>query len=167
MAMSLNGIIARQDGNEDFLSDANWKSFVELAERHGCFITGRKSYEIVQAWPDYNFGSIKAKLKIVVSGNKDLKLSESFTRADSPKDAIGKAIAQNIPSAILVGGSMNNSSFLSENLVDEVILNIEPAIIGAGIPVFAEGEFDKRLSFIETKKLADDILQVRYKVNKI
>ena len=166
MAMSLNGMIAGKDGNEDFLSETNWKSFGELAKQYGCFITGRKSYELVQKWPDYNYSTIDAKLKIIVSKNENLELEAPFVRANSPKDAIQKAIAENISSAILVGGSSNNSSFLAENLVDEVILNIEPAIIGKGISVFAEGEFERRLSFIEATRIADDILQVKYKVIK-
>ena len=46
------------------------------------------------------------------------------------------------------------------------MLNIEPAIIGSGIPLFAESEFEKRLSLIDATKIADDILQVRYQVIK-
>ena len=166
MAMSLNGMIARKDGDEDFLSHANWQSFSESAKQHGCFITGRKSYEIVETWPDYNYSSIDAKLKIIVSRNSVLELQTPFVRASSPKDAIEIAKAENISSAILVGGSSNNSAFMAENLVDEVILNIEPAIIGKGIPIFAESEFDRRLSFIDATKIADGILQVKYKVIK-
>ncbi|NTU98503.1 dihydrofolate reductase [Candidatus Falkowbacteria bacterium] len=166
MAMSLNGMIAGTDGNEDFLSAENWKSFSELAEQHGCFIAGRKSYEIVQEWPDYNYGTIDARLKIIVSQNTDLKLERPFVRAASPKDAIEKALAENFSSAILVGGSLINSSFMAENLVDEVVLNIEPAIIGKGIPVFAEKEFERRLSLVDVTKINDGILQVRCEVRK-
>ena len=31
MAMSLNGYIARENGDEDFLSHENWNTFCELA----------------------------------------------------------------------------------------------------------------------------------------
>lgn len=166
MATSLNGMIAGKDGNEDFLSHTNWLSFGELAKEHGCFIIGRKTYEAVQKWPGYSFNDIEAKLKIVVSNDKDLKLDPPFLVANSPKDAIEKAVAMNFENAILTGGSTINSAFIIENLVDEVMLNIEPAIIGSGIPLFSESAFEKRLSFIESVRIADDILQVKYKVNK-
>lgn len=165
MAMSLNGIIADKSGGEDFLSDANWECFSTLAKEHGCFIVGRKTYEIVQKWPDFNFDSIDAELKIVISSDKSLKLHSPFLLADSPKDAIEKAMASGFKSAILAGGSTINSAFMVENLIDEVIINIEPAILGSGIPVFGESEFEKHLSLIETVKITDDILRVRYKVN--
>lgn len=166
MAMSLNGIIADKSGSEDFLSDANWEFFKELAKKYNCFIVGRKTYEAVQKWPDYNFNDIDAKLKIVISSDKSLELKPPFLLADSPKDAIKKAIALNLESAILTGGGTINSAFLAENLIDEVIVNIEPVILGGGIPIFREGELEKRLSLIETVKIAGDILQLRYKVKK-
>jgi len=165
MAMSLNGVIASKSGSEDFLSDENWEIFSELAKKHGCFIVGRKTYEAVQKWPDYNFNNINAKLKIVISGDKGLKLSLPFLLADSPKAAIEKAKSLNFESAILAGGSAINSAFMAENLIDEVIINIEPVILSSGIPIFGKSEFEKRLLLIETAKVADGILQVRYKVN--
>ncbi len=166
MAMSLNGIIASENGSEDFLSDTNWETFSELAEKHGCFIVGRKTYEMVQKWPDYNFDNINAKLKIVISSGKGLRLRPSFLLANSPKDAIEKAGVLSFKSAILAGGSIINSAFIKENLIDEVIINIEPVILGSGIPIFGENEFEKCLSLIETVKITDNILQVRYRVNK-
>lgn len=166
MAMSLNGMIASKNGDEDFLSHTNWGSFGELAKKHGCFIIGRKTYESVQKWSDYNFNNIDAKLKIVVSGGNNLKLDPPFLLAHSPKDAIKKATAMNFESAILTGGSTINSAFLEENLIDEIIINIESVIIGTGIPLFAENTLEKRLSFIEAKSIADGILQVRYRVIK-
>lgn len=166
MASSLNGIIADKNGNEDFLSHTNWESFSELVKKHGCLIIGRKTYETVLKWPDYSFDDIEAKLKIVVSRKKDLKLVPPFFVADSPEASIEKAVALNFKSVILAGGSAINSAFIVKNLIDEVIINFEPAIIGRGIPLFSESPFEKRLSFVKAMKIADDILQVKYKVNK-
>jgi dihydrofolate reductase len=166
MAMSLNGMIASKNGDENFLSETNWESFAELAKQRGCFIIGRKTYEAVQKWPDYNFDDIDAKLKMVVSTNTDLKLDPPFIAVSSPQEAVEKAASMNFEEVLLTGGSTINSVFLGENLIDEVILDIEPAIIGSGVPLFAEKDFEKRLSFIDSVKIADDILQVRYKVNK-
>ncbi|MDO8509615.1 MAG: dihydrofolate reductase family protein [bacterium] len=95
-----------------------------------------------------------------------MKLEPSFLLANSPKDAIEKAGAMNFESAILTGGSTINSAFMAEDLIDEIMINIEPVVIGNGIPLFAESDIEKRLSFIESVRIADDILQVKYKVNK-
>ena len=45
IAQTINGVIARENYDEDFLSDINWKVFVKLTEKIGCFIVGRKTYE--------------------------------------------------------------------------------------------------------------------------
>ena len=39
-------------------------------------------------------------------------------------------------SVVVTGGSKMNSSFAKSGLIDEVILNVEPVIIGEGIPLF-------------------------------
>lgn len=165
MAMSLNGMIAGKGGNEEFLSDVNWETFSALVKDHGCFIAGRKSYETVQKWPDYNYDGIEADLKIIVSNDKDLKLEKPYVQASSPKEAIERAKAGNFESVILCGGSSLNMSFLRENLIDEVILNIEPVFVGSGVPIFAEAEFEKRLSLVDVTELAAGIIQIRYSVN--
>lgn len=71
VAMTANGIIARENGEEDFLSDRNWKKFCKLAKSAGCFVVGRGTYEVVKSlYKDYKAGYIISK---------------------SPEDAIKKA----------------------------------------------------------------------------
>jgi dihydrofolate reductase len=165
MATSINGMIATKNGDENFLSNANWQSFSWNVKESGCFIVGRKTYETVQKWTEFNFDNLEAKLKIVVSSDKDLELSPSFLLASSPKEALEKAEALNFENVILAGGSTLNSAFMKENLIDEVILNFEPTIIGNGIPLFAEADFEKRLTLTEAVQISDGILQVRYLVD--
>jgi len=38
MAISVNGIIARENGEEDFLSHANWIEFAKFSNKVGCLI---------------------------------------------------------------------------------------------------------------------------------
>ncbi|MCX6815936.1 MAG: dihydrofolate reductase family protein [Candidatus Aenigmarchaeota archaeon] len=166
MSMSVNGIIAREDGSEDFLSDENWKVFCKLAKQMGCFVIGRKTYEtVMRLYKNYNFDDVKAK-KIVVSTSSNFSPA-GYTVAKSPKDAIKKAKNVGFKQILLTGGSRLNSSFLKENLVDEIILNIEPAILGKGIKLFAEDAFERRLSLIKTTKLKSGIVQLHYKVKKV
>jgi dihydrofolate reductase len=163
MAQSLNGIIARENNNEDFLSDDNWEIFKRLAEKSGIFIVGRKTYEVVSIWNN-NFNNIKAK-KIIVSKQK-LNLTKDYYVVGSPRSAVLLAKELGIKEVILTGGSIINSSFAKENLIDEVVLNIEPAIIGKGIKLFSEDDFEYKLELIDVKKVASDIVQLRYKIRK-
>ena len=165
MSMTANGIIARENGSEDFLSDENWTEFCRLAKSAGCFVIGRNTYEtIMRLYKNYNFDDVKAK-KIVITRNKNFH-PECYITSRSPRDAIEKARAAGFSRLILTGGSRTNASFMKENLVDEIILNIEPAVLGRGIHLFADDNFETRLRLIKTKRLGSGIIQLHYKVTK-
>jgi len=67
---------------------------------------------------------------------------------------------------IVAGGGILNASFLSENLVDEIYFDIEPIILGEGIPVFKDKDFESRLKLIGKKMLTRDVVQLHYQVRK-
>ena len=69
-------------------------------------------------------------------------------------------------SVLLGGGPTINSGFIKENLVDEIIFNIEPVIMGKGKPVFASEDFQTNLEFNSVKELAEGVIQVRYTVKR-
>ena len=164
MAQSVNGIIARENYDEDFLSHENWKVFVNLAEGLGCFIVGRKTYEEVKKW-DHNFDDVKAT-KIIVSKNTKAKLDKGYILATSPQDALNNAARLGHSKVLLTGGGTTNSAFMKLGLVDEIIINIEPYVLGKGIRIFSEEGFENVLELIETKKTKAGIIQLKYKVIK-
>ena len=164
MAQTVNGVIARENYGEDFLSHQNWEVFVQLAENIGCFIVGRKTYEEVSKWEGYNFDSVKAK-KIIVSRDKKSKLAAGYIAADSPKTALDKASELGFSKVLLTGGGTLNSSFMKAGLVDEVIINIEPYVLGKGVRIFSEESFENKLHLVDMKKL-NGIIQLHYKVEK-
>src|SRR3989338_242156 len=163
MAITANGMIARENNQEDFLSHENWKVFVKLAESAGCFIIGRKTYEEVKKWEEYNFDSVNAR-KIIVSRDKGYKPAVGYTTAISPKDALQKASRLSFKRVLLAGGSILNSSFMNEGLIDEIILNIEPYILGKGISLFTSHNFEGKLKLIKATALKRGIVQLHYKV---
>lgn len=164
MAMSLNGYIAEENGSEDFLSHANWEKFCSLAKECGNFIVGRKTYEAVKNWDEgFGFDDLKGIQKVIISQDPDYKVDEGYTVAISPKDAISKL--QGFESILVTGGSTINTAFIKEHLLDEVILNIEPVLIGKGVPLFAQDNFSKKLDLVSSKE-DNGILTLHYKVLK-
>lgn len=166
MAISLNGIIARENNEEDFLSHNNWITFVELAKQCGCMMWGRKTHEIVKTWEEQYFKDIEGIKKVIVSSDTSYDPGQGFERVNSPEEALKKLSAAGFESVIVTGGSGLNTSFAKAGLIDEIILNIEPVVIGKGIPLFAPEEFDLKLELQETKTISDNIIQVNYKVEK-
>jgi len=166
MATSLNGIIATSDDKEDFLSHENWNQFVKRAQKSGCLIWGRKTYELVRNWGEEYLKSIESITKIIISSNPHLKLDESFTLAESPQKALVILINRGFKEVILTGGSTNNSSFAKLGLIDEVLIDLNSVIIGKGISLFNPEEFELKLELIKNTKINKDIVELHYKVIK-
>lgn len=167
MAISVNGIIAREDGSEDFLSEENWQTFSGLVEEFGNFIVGSRTYEAVKKWDEgYGFDDFPEAQRVVISDNQKYELDAGYSLATSPQEAISHLAKAGFERALLTGGAMNNSSFAKENLINEVILNIEPVVIGKGIPLFRPAVFDLPLELVETKPIGAGVVQLRYNVRK-
>ena len=166
MAMSVNGIIARENNEEDFLSHDNWNTFLQLANQTGCMIWGRKTHEIVKKWEKEYWDEIKNIRKVIISRNPNLKLEEGCLLANSPQDALEKLTKEGFESVILTGGATLNTSFVKAGLIDEVILNVESIAVGKGIPLFSPQDFDLKLQLLGLKKISESIVHLRYKVIK-
>ncbi len=165
MAMSANGMIARVNGEEDFLSEDNWLVTVELAKQTGNIIWGRKTHEAVSGWEERYHQSIKDALKVIVSSDSNFKIEkEDYLVVRSPEEALNVLSEKGFTEAFLSGGSTINSSFAKLGLIDEVIVNIEAILIGKGIPVFSQEDFDLDLELQEVKQLDNEIVQLHYKV---
>ena len=50
MACSINGLIATEEGNEDFLSERGWQIMIELLKDYDVLIWGRKTWDKVKSW---------------------------------------------------------------------------------------------------------------------
>lgn len=164
MAISVNGIIARENGEEDFLSHDNWIEFAKKTNQVGSLVWGRKTYQAVRTWDKQYLEDLKKVRKIILSKKPNLELEEGFTQAHSPKEALEILSKEGFKEVVLTGGSNNNSSFVKEGLIDEIILNVEPVIIGKGLPLFAPENFDLKLKLLKVSKLENNLFQLHYKV---
>lgn len=165
MAVSVNGIIATPDGKEDFLSNENWRQFVQSANEVGTIIWGRKTYEAVAAWPKEYLDDLKLVKKIVLS-HREMEVLPGFQLAHSPEEIVHICEAEKISQAIVTGGATNNTEFAKRNLIDEVILTINPMLLGKGIPLFLPEEFQLNLELEKIETLSEGILKIHYIVKR-
>lgn len=164
MGMSVNGIIAGEDNNEDFISHDTWLAWLEELRKHGCLIFGRKTYEVVKTWPKSYSNDIKGIRAVVVSTNPNFKVNPGFELADSPQSALKTLENQGFKKVVLTGGGSLDSAFAKLGLINEVIFNIEPVMIGKGIPVFRKEDFELKLELIEMKPSKGKTIQLHYRV---
>lgn len=162
MAITGNGYIAKENDNTSWISKKEWDSYSAVVRKAGNLIIGRRTYNILTKQPEFiEFKNIKI---IIVSSNNFKTLSADHIIVKTPKEALN--LFKNYKEIIVAGGGILNASFISENLVDEIYLDIEPIVFGKGINLFADSDFEFNLELLEIKKLSKNTIQLHYKVLK-
>ncbi len=162
MAISINGVIAKSDDDTSWISQEEWDSYSLVIRTAGCVVVGRRTYHILTKQPE--FAELKGITIVAVSGEDFATLAPNHLVAHSPKEALD--LLKDFKEVIVAGGGILNASFLAENLVDEIYLDIEPIVIGRGIPIFKDKGFERKLELVGQKKITDNEIQLHYRVNK-
>ncbi len=162
MAISVNGMIAKSDDDTNWISKEEWDTYSLAVRTAGCLVVGRRTYHILTRQPE--FAEFKDVRIVAVSHEDFATLSPSHLTAHSPKEAL--ELLKDYKEVIVAGGGILNASFLAENLVDEIYLDIEPLILGEGIPVFRDKNFERKLKLVGQKKITDNEIQLHYRVKK-
>lgn len=161
MSISLNGMIARLNGSEDFFTSINWDAFVDLARRTGALAWGRKTHDIFRqsalaAMPDV--------LGFVLTSNPAYSVEKGWSVATSPEETIALAQQRGTKELLIVGGARVNAAFAERDLIDRIILDVESVIVGEGIPLCAPSSFDLPLRLRDIKTLSPTVIQLHYDV---
>ncbi len=168
MATTANGLIAKEDDDTSWVTETEWTSFSGMIKKHGNMIIGRRTYEVMLNNDEFNKSGLNKIKTMVLTNNKSIKIhNPKFVYiAKSSQDALEILKKHKFRTAMVCGGGGLNSSFMRENLVDEIYLDIEPLVFGRGIRLFAEDNFETNLKLIGTKKLSKNEIQLHYKVVK-
>ena len=162
MAISLNGMIAKSDDDTSWISKEEWDSYSLAVRSAGNLIVGHRTYNILTKQPE--FSEFK-DVKLVVVAQEDFQtLTKTHLVAHSPKEAL--KLLSDFEQVVVAGGGTLNASFVAENLVDEIFIDIEPIILGNGIPLFRDKDFERNLKLVGQRKISDNELQLHYEVMK-
>ena len=116
-------------------------------------------------WEGDYLKDLEGVRKIIIS-RSDIKLINGFELAKSPQEALEKFEKYGLKEAIITGGSTINSAFANAGLIDEVIFDINPSILGEGIPVFSPEDFYLSLELMSVEKVGNSLVELHYRVKK-
>jgi dihydrofolate reductase len=159
-AISIDGFIAKIDGDSDWVSEYDIPYFEEEMRKAGCIVIGRKTFEQFEGkiYPVNNIYNI-------VMTNSNISNSKYpnvlFTNA-SPKEIIQIAKEKGFESILLVGGGKMNGSFLKENLIDEIIVDIHPILLGEGIKMCETDNQFVNFKMESINRLQGDLILAKY-----
>lgn len=161
MAMSVDGYIAREDGSVPW-SETVWENFFKFMREKKNIIVGRKTYELMKA--DGEFEKAGNPFTVVVSKTKNIADNAEVMIVASPGEALKIMEQKGFEEVILGGGGTLNAAFLKENLIDEMILDVEPLVFGKGIKLFKDTDTEVRLELLEIRALSKNTIRLQYKV---
>lgn len=159
IAASLDGFIAKEDGNIDWLTRYESKNedygFKSMFARIGTVIVGGNTYRQVkddyQGKPAYVFSRKKAT---------HTPANIHFVHGDVKK--ILKSIPSKGKPIWLVGGGELVQQFLQADLIDEFIITFVPILLGKGIPLFHAHHSPTQLKLTQSKKYPSGLVQLHY-----
>ncbi|AMS27801.1 dihydrofolate reductase [Bacteroidetes bacterium UKL13-3] len=165
IAVSLDGYIAHEDGNIDWLSmvevpgeDYGYATFYDTIDT---VVMGRKTYEKLLSFGIPYPHSQKQSYIIskTLSGSKNQSIvffnGDVKTLVTDLKQLDGKDI-------FIDGGAQLVQSLLKEKLIDNIVISTIPVLLGGGIRLF-NGELPfQKLQLLRTKSFDSGLVQFHY-----
>lgn len=166
IAISLDGFIARKNGDIDWLTsgeggeDYGYAQFMSDIDH---IVMGRNTYEKV-----LTFGGWPYAKNVIVLSSRHLAippdLSDKVEALNlSPSDLLNEMQARGAKHIYLDGG-VTIQRFLREGFVDELTITTIPILIGDGLSLFGELEEDVKLELIKSESFKNGFVQNQYKV---
>jgi dihydrofolate reductase len=169
IATSLDGFIARPDGDIDWLmrhddsgEDSGYYRFIADID---AIVMGRASFEKVLTFDAWHYDR-----PVVV-------LSQTLTDADIPERLAGKAeIVPDTPEQLMmraedrgwkrlyIDGGKLIQSLLRAGFIQDLVISRIPVLIGEGIPLFGPLPADILLEHVDTTAFPSGIVQSTYRV---
>ena len=161
MAVTLDGKIGKSpDHFPDWTGKEDKKLFAAISRKAGVVIMGSKTFD--------TFGVPLPGRKNVIMTRDPKRVSHQdelvFTNK-KPGQILGMLEEEGYSEAILAGGSLVNSLFAEENLIDEIVVTISPIIFGHGISLFSE-EVSLSLKLRAMERIGEDLVYLKYSVVK-
>ncbi|MCP4337896.1 MAG: dihydrofolate reductase [Desulfobulbaceae bacterium] len=173
IATSLDGFIARSNGELDWLDEANGMvpegedcGFMDFMNSVDTLLMGRKTFEKVLSFGQWPYGDTPV---VVLSRNPITfpdHLPSTVSHSSEQSEKLLKRLAGEGVKHVYVDGGKTIQGFLSEGLVTEITVTVIPVILGEGIPLFGSLKDDIHLTHIRTTAFDFGFVQSTYAVEK-
>jgi dihydrofolate reductase len=162
---SLDGFIARIDGNVDFLSPTGDEShgYEEFMATVDALVMGRNTYDFVLDFGEWPYGD----KPVFVLSSAQIKPPPSEAIVErmhgNPREIASDLASRGIRHVYIDGG-FTIQEFLRAGLVHRLVISRVPVLIGSGIPLFGDLDHDIVLTHVVTRQFASGLVQSEYEV---
>ena len=165
VASSVDGFIAHEDGSFDGFLPAgdHVPDYLKSLAEFDCVLMGRKTYEVglkagkTDPYPDMESYLFSRTVTRSLDERVHLVSEDAVTWVNKLKQANGGKI-------YLCGGATLAAALFDNGLIDEIVLKVNPFLMGAGIPLFADVVKQTALELLKTTVYLNGVVVVRYQV---
>ncbi|MCP3104377.1 dihydrofolate reductase family protein [Myxococcus sp. K15C18031901] len=166
VATTLDGFIAREDDSFDCFSNVgdHVTDYLTMLRAYGAVVMGRRTYEIglkfnvTDPYPFLDTYVVSRSLKEAPNPRVNLISGDVVGAVRALKAQEGKDI-------YLAGGGDLATQLLTAGLVDEVLIKLNPLVLGTGIPLVTRLPSHVPLELLSTKVYRTGVLLLQYAVN--
>ena len=162
---SLDGFIAIKDRNIDWLvqfaNDEAIDAYKEFIKRVEAIVIGRGTFNKVLSFPSWPYDKPVFVLTTSMSKVPDTLTGKATILSMKPDELINYLSNKGI-SSIYVDGGKVIQDFLTENLVNELIVSKAPILLGSGIPLFGYLDHDIPFKHIRTLVQSNGLVRSYY-----
>ena len=168
IATSLDGFIARTNGDVDWLGDpeagGDDGGFGKFMQTVDVLVMGRNTFEKVLSFGAWPYGSTQ----VAVLTSRPLSITDELASAveamsGSPADVVAR-LSERKAQHLYVDDGKTIQAFLEAGEIQRLIITRSPVLLGDGIPLFGPLPQDIQLKHIETRTLQNGNVQSEYEV---
>lgn len=156
MAISSDGFIATPDDDTPW-SDASWDALRSFVKTCDIVLLGRRTYEIMRDQDEF----VDGPEYIVVTNNASLDTGSYRKISVKSKVDLPQATAIGV-----IGGGELNGTLAALGIIDEIVLDVEPVMLGDGLRLFGSHNIKLKLDLIDSGQLGSSVLHDHYRVIK-
>ena len=161
MAATVDGKIGRTSQEfPDWTGKEDKIMFKQATQRAGVVIMGSKTYDAIGK-------PLPGRKNVVLTRNKNrLSRHDNLVYSDTkPQQLLKELGREGYTEVVLAGGSIINSLFAREDLIDEIHITYAPKIFGQGISLFSEA-VSMALQLMAVERLGSDHILAKFRVLK-
>lgn len=165
IACSVDGFIAREDGEIDWLSiverkgeDYGYREFIDTVDT---VIMGRKTYDKVLSF-GIGFPHSDKECYVITSSRQGKDANVTFYNGKIA-DLISRLRKRDGKNIFIDGGSEIVALLRSQGLIDEYVISILPLLLGKGIRLFKDVAEEEQLRLVGHRTFASGLVQLSYR----
>ncbi len=170
IATSLDGFIARANGDLDWLTEAQSASteqdygYQEFMDTVDTIVVGRNTFELVLTFDTWPYSGKKVVVLSSIPSAVPPHLVDNVEWLSLPPQRLVRRLAAQGATHLYVDGGKTIQGFMKAGLIDELTITRVPILIGTGVPLFGPLNHDVRLTYIATRQFENGFVQSKYRV---